>query len=195
MHSCWCILLIECGLNSNFHLNSNLFELGIEKEIEKETNPNPIPEAHQLNPVQPRPTPSHFFFPEAQSHASPRPARLSSSPGPDVPGPISRVSPRNAFSHSAADSSGPRGRTVPFPRLPRAGMPCSAPPVRRLRRGPPQSRSPTCQLPSTPDLLEAVPRSGITVSSATPRSRSNQPPQSSPGSRAGTHAQIPGQVL
>src|SRR6185312_12196668 len=109
VHSCWCILLNECGLNSNLHLNSNLFELGIEKEIEKETNPNPIPEAHQLNPgpvcfplgpTQPLPAARRLHplsgpHPHPGSSAAQRPARQPAQrPFPRFPAlPVSPVPP------------------------------------------------------------------------------------------------------
>ena len=71
------MLLIECGLNSNLHLNSNLFELGIEKEIEKEKpkgNPKPSstqdPGPNQTQARTPLPSP----FPCAGPAPSPRPS-------------------------------------------------------------------------------------------------------------------------
>ena len=95
MHSCWCILLIECGLNSNFYLNSNLFELGIEKirnrkenqtQYEAQTRPAfPADQTHSslslpVGPVHP----SSFFFPLGPTHtlaqlapAHPRPTARS----------------------------------------------------------------------------------------------------------------------
>ena len=131
MHSCWCILLNECGLNSNLHLNSNLFELGIEKEIEKETNPNPIPEAHQLNPVQPRPTPSHFFSP--RPNPTRLPGQLASPPRPAQTSParsrasarvtLSPTPPLTARAHGAEPSPSP---VCPAPGCPAPLRPCVA---------------------------------------------------------------------
>jgi hypothetical protein len=66
VHSCWCILLFECGLNSNLHLNSNLFELEIEEKKfwkrKTSQNPKPRPSQHSTDPLlpllSPRPSPS-----------------------------------------------------------------------------------------------------------------------------------------
>ena len=78
LHSCWCILLFECGLNSNSNLNSNLFGLEIEKkekiEIEKEPNPRASPNPKQPspweNPTQPLlPCGPILFFSPAQTRS------------------------------------------------------------------------------------------------------------------------------
>ena len=102
------------------HLNSNLFELGIEKEIEKETNPNPIPEAHQLNPAPP------LFS------LSPRPSKRTS---PAWPNPHARVPLHTSAQLAPACSRSPasfapqpsqRGPRKP-PRHPARPAPKSAP--------------------------------------------------------------------
>ena len=108
LHSCWCILLFECGLNSKLYLNSNF--VGIrnrrEKEIEEERKPKP----------QPNPT--------AQAHSS-----LSLPAGPLRPS--SRRGP-NSTSAWPASRSGPAQQPAqptraPFP-LRSARSPQPAPP-------------------------------------------------------------------
>jgi len=94
VHSCWCILLIECGLNSNFYLNSNLFELEIEKIRNRKRKAKP---KTQLNP-RPRPGPLSLFpvtaqhsplqpssFPRGPASFFPQPARARHLPSP-LPG-------------------------------------------------------------------------------------------------------------
>ena len=175
MHPCWCILLNECGLNSNFHLNSNLFELGIEKEIEKETNPNPIPEAHQLNPVRPTTSAQLPFFP-----LSPRPAyppRAHSRAAQPLPTPAHTRAP--APSPLAQRRPPARHRPNPLPSQPSRGA---------LARPPSADRGP--RLPGSPLPLTTRARWQLRL----PRLRNARP--RSPAANLGevpipgTHAQV-----
>ena len=153
MHSCWCIFLFECGLNSNLHLNSNLFELEIEKrekiEIEKKTqNPFPArPQATQPS-IQPR-GPSNPHGRHGPSSLSPqhgpglprlpRPAPHSARQRATRPGPP-RVAPR-----SPADRPTPRVRPVVPAALARA---TAAAPARDSRGFPSQAEPRNHRRPS-----------------------------------------------
>ena len=73
LHSCWCIILIECGLNSNLYLNSNFVWIRNRKERENrdrkgaqtlelaQTQNNPAHGKTQPNPPSLRAFP--FLFP------------------------------------------------------------------------------------------------------------------------------------
>jgi len=103
LHSCWCIFLFECGLNSNSYLNSNFVRNRKEKEIEKEPK---IP-AQTLSPSRPS---------AAQVSLLPLPSRAA-QPARHLP------SPRDAPARPKhpAHSSPPRAR---------AHGPLAAPPAR-----------------------------------------------------------------
>jgi hypothetical protein len=155
LHSCWCILLFDCGLNSNSYLNSNLFELDLERrgiEIRKK------------NPKQPNPSfsPRPISFPAAQSGPAPspsfpslaRPKRLSPSPltsGPASPhpGPYARpgLLPRRT-------RSGPVQPAIPARPAPQPAstLPCLTPLTPRTHCQPAQAR-PQSARPARPTLL------------------------------------------
>ena len=176
MHSCWCILLIECGLNSNFYLNSNLFELGIEKIRNRKENQTQYE-------AQTRPA-----FPAAQTHSS-----LSLPVGPVHPSssffsrsvrptlwPSSRQRtrvPRPAHPRSACSLS----LTAPqaHPPAPQPALPASAP--HRLPPGPARQPAFAHRLRIAPLLppLTRGPRPPVSSSSRNrsrdPRPRSRRP--------------------
>ena len=113
MHSCWCILLIECGLNSNFYLNSNLFELGIEKIRNRKQTQN------HLNPVSPtKPEVAHgslsFFQPKPGGPISPHAGPVFSPHGPHH-SPASPCAQRQSrFGPRSAQPASARPRLTPL---------------------------------------------------------------------------------
>ena len=129
MHSCWCILLFECGLNSNLHLNSNLFELEIEEKKfwkrKTSQNPKPGPSQPSTGPLPPLSPAAHIFpswpvsfLPAPAAHAA---ALSSARPGlPSPPGPVfpTRSSPDRLPARPT-----PAAQLTP----PRAGLRSSAP--------------------------------------------------------------------
>jgi hypothetical protein len=121
LHSCWCILLFECGLNSNLNLNSNFVWIRKEIEIRKE-NPNP-----QTQPSKPQPKPtSPSPFPHGP-HVGPVPRRAAQRPAHLSP---SRLAPpASASPHSSrAAPHAPRPPDLPVP--PASGTPLALAPSR-----------------------------------------------------------------
>ena len=136
LHSCWCILLFECGLNSKLYLNSNF--VGIrnrrEKEIEEERKPKP----------QPNPT--------AQAHSSlslpAGPLRPSSRRGPNF------TSAWPAFHSGPARSpAAQHARPSPAPALARPSTLAAAVPRRPATKPAPRpcQLGPACRRPSPAD--------------------------------------------
>jgi len=172
LHSCWCILLFECGLNSNSDLNSNFVWIRNRKgEIERK------PKTKTQNPT--RSPPLSLVQPKTQLAAQHRPTLLSRSPlGPAQPakahfGPDSRVSPLSGpLRHSPARPSPAPSACQPGP----ARQP--APRVAALSPAPPDHPGPH----------------GSSFPSAEQRNCGrgrDLRPQSPPGSRR-TRPQIPG---
>jgi len=120
VHSCWCILLIECGLNSNLHLNSNLFELEIEEKKfwKRKTSQNPKPGPSQPSTCQPLP----LLYPR------PNPRR-----------PSQQCHPGSARSPACPASRGPVRPALPLAQQPaeHAPRPCQPGPSRQHRPPPP----------------------------------------------------------
>jgi hypothetical protein len=126
LHSCWCILLIECGLNSNFYLNSNLFELEIAKirnrkenqtQYEAQSSPlGPKPSLHSIRPSNPlSPIPFARPVPTPSAHPARGPVPSSRS----LPAQLSARAP----SAQRAIASPPHARPVPLPRRARLSAP------------------------------------------------------------------------
>jgi hypothetical protein len=73
LHSCWFILLFECGLNSNSNLNSNLFELEIRKGNKTQNQTQDPAQTSFPNPAQVYPAPAHssLSFPRSPTRDGP----------------------------------------------------------------------------------------------------------------------------
>ena len=183
MHSCWCILLFECGLNSNSYLKSNFVGIrnGREKEIEEERKPKP----------QPNPT--------AQAHSSlslpAGPLRPSSRRGPNFTsawpafhsGPARSPAAQHARPSPAPALARPSTLAVAVPRRPAtkpAPRPCQLGPA--CRRPSPADRAPRSPDPVSLTALAHLPDLSSSSRNARPRS----PARFRRPSITGAHAQV-----
>ena len=159
LHSCWCILLFECGLNSKLCLNSNFVGIrnGREKEIEEERKPKPQPnptaQAHS-SPARPQ-----AAQPVLSLHGPPSLSPARPSPFQPAQHARSRVTVRSSARPAPPLTSlAHRSARLPFPFfLPAPNLLCSLARPRsspRPRSGPPsprlQPRNHRCQLRPRP---------------------------------------------
>ena len=162
MHSCWCILLVECGLNSNFYLNSNLFELEIGKirnrkrKAKPKTQPLPGPPPSPLRPSSFPRGPAPFFPQPARARHLPSPLpglpRARSGPNahagvhltPHSPGPACQRSARSLSAASpATDRPGPCVSAFSLLSQPHPRSPPRCSPASPLGTPPPRSPAPS----------------------------------------------------
>ena len=136
LHSCWCILLFECGLNSNLNLNSNFVWIRNRKgEIErkpktKNSKPNPQPTSLPRPAQNPASSsaPAHSSLPLT---TRPSPTRNGPLPPPFSPWPAqlipTRRSPTLAPARLGAPTSDP-ARCTGLPQTPHWPARTSSPP-------------------------------------------------------------------
>ena len=135
LHSCWCIILFECGLNSNFDLNSNFVcsrnRKGAQTLELAQTQKNPAQLGSKPNPRTPLPSARSISF-----HSRPSLPLLPSPRGPHLRQLFSRLPLGPASTRAAAQlASSPRAPAFsrkltqhrrPLPRTPPASHLTSA---------------------------------------------------------------------